>query len=146
MAKKNKKKTIQRLGGGLKYVLFSPQTLGKIPILTSIFFRWLEIQPPTSGKLPIITSPFGEEPKQLQAVGSTTNQKMMFTFSNPKSSPGNPEGTEVLRKLLTREAFWPRFASETSQCLGDMRKWNGLMVDSAGLWWVLVELYWCFQK
>ena len=29
-----------------KYVLFSPRKLGKIVILTSIFFRWV-VQPPT---------------------------------------------------------------------------------------------------
>ena len=35
-----------RLGGGFKYVLFSP-LLGKMnPFLTSIFFRWV-VQPPT---------------------------------------------------------------------------------------------------
>ena len=28
--------------GGFKYFLFSPRTLGKIPILTSIFLRWVE--------------------------------------------------------------------------------------------------------
>ena len=58
-AAKGMKKTLElytvyvvgKLGGGFKYFLFSPQVkkpyLGKIPILTSIFFRWLEIQPPT---------------------------------------------------------------------------------------------------
>ena len=30
------------LGGGLKYFSFSPRNLGKIPILTSIFFRWVD--------------------------------------------------------------------------------------------------------
>ena len=29
------------LGGGFNYFLFSPRTLGKIPILTSIFFKWV---------------------------------------------------------------------------------------------------------
>ena len=33
-------------GGGFKYFYFHPY-LGKIPILTSIFFRWV-VQPPTS--------------------------------------------------------------------------------------------------
>ena len=35
-------KNIGFLGGGFKYFLFSPRKLGKIPILTSIFFRWVE--------------------------------------------------------------------------------------------------------
>ena len=29
------------LDGGFKHFLFSPRTLGKIPILTSIFFKWV---------------------------------------------------------------------------------------------------------
>ena len=29
------------LGGGFKHFLFSPRKLGKIPILTSIFFKWV---------------------------------------------------------------------------------------------------------
>ena len=32
----------RQLGGGFKYFSFSPRKLGKIPILTSIFFRWVE--------------------------------------------------------------------------------------------------------
>ncbi len=39
-------KTYQNLGGGFKYLLFSPRSLGKISNLTSIFFRWV-VQPPT---------------------------------------------------------------------------------------------------
>ena len=34
------------LGGGFKYFLFSPRTLGKWSNLTSIFFKWV-VQPPT---------------------------------------------------------------------------------------------------
>ena len=34
------------LGGGFKYFLFSPRTLGKISNLTILFFRWV-VQPPT---------------------------------------------------------------------------------------------------
>ena len=33
-----------KLGGGFKYVLFSPRTLGKIPILTNIFQGWCNHQ------------------------------------------------------------------------------------------------------
>ena len=36
------------LGGGFKYVLFSPRKLGKWSNLTSIFFRWAGLKPPTS--------------------------------------------------------------------------------------------------
>ena len=35
------------LGGGFKYFFYFRPCLGKIPILTSIFFRWV-VQPPTS--------------------------------------------------------------------------------------------------
>ena len=37
----------RKLGGGFKYCLFSPLCWGKIPILTSIFFkfRWFHHQP-----------------------------------------------------------------------------------------------------
>ena len=38
---------ISSLGGGFKHVSFSPQKLGKISILTIIFFNWV-VQPPTS--------------------------------------------------------------------------------------------------
>jgi len=35
-------KTGQKLGGGSKYLLFSPRMFGEDePILTSIFFRWV---------------------------------------------------------------------------------------------------------
>ena len=40
------------LGGGFKYFLFSPRTLGKWSSLTSIFFRWV-VQPPTSNTLEV---------------------------------------------------------------------------------------------
>ena len=39
------------LGGGFKYILFPPRTLGNWSNLTSIFFKWIgstEVQPPTS--------------------------------------------------------------------------------------------------
>ena len=32
---------LSKLGGSFKYFLFSPRKLGKIPILTSILFRWV---------------------------------------------------------------------------------------------------------
>ena len=40
------------IGGGFKYFLFSPRTLGKWnPIVTvRIFFKWVETQPPISKK------------------------------------------------------------------------------------------------
>ena len=46
-----KKKNLS-IGGGFKYFIFSPLTLGKIPILTSIFFNWIE----TSNQLFIVSN------------------------------------------------------------------------------------------
>ena len=37
----------KKLGDGFTYFFFSPRKLGKIPILTSIFFRWVGEKPPT---------------------------------------------------------------------------------------------------
>ena len=44
------------LGGGFKYFLCSPRSLGKLPILTSIFFNW--VFQPTNCKSPCFTTLF----------------------------------------------------------------------------------------
>ena len=59
-SKKPPGEKIQLLGGGFTYFLFSPRKLGQIPILTSIFFRWVETTNQVASKhikKPVFQSP-----------------------------------------------------------------------------------------
>ncbi len=75
------------LGGGFKYVLFSPGSLGKIPRLTSIFFNWVA-QPPTSNFCFNISEPIGLrlEPSLLSEFISLRSPCGIFEHEQAEST------------------------------------------------------------
>ena len=108
------------LGGGFDYFLFSPRKLGKLSILTSIFFKWVE----TTNKFLLVQNLFFKEKRNLHRV-SLVNAVRSFRSSR------------CLRWPISRGPTMLVVGWSTSDASGQIE------MREVGRWWVWAKcMYW----